>query len=267
MTTLAYDRLGTGQTLVLLHPLGADRGVWRPVLDRLASARDCICFDLPGFGESPPLEGSAHPRELAKAVTSAVSALGIEPGSAHFAGNSLGGWVALESALAGAAATVTAIAPAGLWPAPLAPKPEVAHRLARAVRPIAARLMASPRGRARILGGVVTHPERIPPVDATRLLVSYGSAPGFIAVNRAMRAGVFGALAELTVPVTLAWPDHDRLVSRAKRVPEYVRQVELRDCGHIPMWDDPAAVAEVLLAGSSADAAQVPAAGGRPSSR
>jgi pimeloyl-ACP methyl ester carboxylesterase len=30
-----------------------------------------------------------------------------------------------------------------------------------------------------------------------------------------------------------------------------VRNVELTDCGHIPMWDDPAAVSEALLAGSA----------------
>jgi pimeloyl-ACP methyl ester carboxylesterase len=30
-----------------------------------------------------------------------------------------------------------------------------------------------------------------------------------------------------------------------------VRNVVLSGCGHVPMWDDPEAVAKVLLAGSS----------------
>jgi len=31
-----------------------------------------------------------------------------------------------------------------------------------------------------------------------------------------------------------------------------VRSVTLQGCGHLPMWDDPEQVAEVLLAGSAA---------------
>ena len=50
--SLAYDRAGTGPPLVLLHPLGADRHVWAPVMDRLDAERDVIAVDLPGFGES-----------------------------------------------------------------------------------------------------------------------------------------------------------------------------------------------------------------------
>ena len=43
--------------------------------------------------------------------------LGVE--QPFVAGNSLGGWVALELALAGEARAVCAIAPAGLWSEPL----------------------------------------------------------------------------------------------------------------------------------------------------
>ena len=50
------------------------------------------------------------------------------------------------------------------------------------------------------------------------------------------------------MPVTLAWPEHDRLVSRPRTLPAGVREVALPGCGHIPMWDDPAAVAALIRA-------------------
>jgi pimeloyl-ACP methyl ester carboxylesterase len=110
----------------------------------------------------------------------------------------------------------------------------------------------SPRARALALAGTVAHPERVPPAAAAHLVRAYATAPGFDAVNDAMRAGRFVHLAELRVPVTLAWPEHDRLVGRPRALPPTVRSVTLRGCGHLPTWDDPAQVAELLLAGSVA---------------
>ncbi len=250
---LAYDRSGRGEPLVLLHPLGADRTVWEPVVPLLRPRREVICVDLPGFGESPPLNGGSAPvpRRLSSAVIGLLRGLGIRPGEAHLAGNSLGGWVALEVATAGYAATVTAIAPAGLWPKPLAPKPQVGRRLARLASPALGPLMRSRRARRLVLAGSVAHPERVPPEQAAALVRSYARASGFSAVNRAMRAGTFTLLAEITVPVTLGWPEHDRLVARPPSLPPGIREVTLPDCGHIPMWDDPWAVASVLVQGST----------------
>jgi pimeloyl-ACP methyl ester carboxylesterase len=66
-----------------------------------------------------------------------------------------------------------------------------------------------------------------------------------------MRAGTFTALDRIDVPVTLAWPDHDRLVARPRHLPAAVRSVVLHGCGHLPTWDDPDQVARLLLEGSA----------------
>jgi pimeloyl-ACP methyl ester carboxylesterase len=246
---LALDRVGHGPPLVLLHPLGADRRVWDPVVARLRDHRELIGIDLPGFGESPVLSGVPTPRALAAAVAAQVRALGVE--RAHVAGNSLGGWIALELGLAGAARTVTGIAPAGLWPGPLAPKPVIAHKLAGALMPVIGPLARSRVGRRLLLSSTVAHPAAIPGPDASHLVRAYGSAPGFEAVNDQMRAGVFTGLERIRVPVTLVWPQRDRLVSRPPWLPDNVRNVTLEDAGHVPMWDDPDAVAEILLAATA----------------
>jgi pimeloyl-ACP methyl ester carboxylesterase len=246
-TVLAYDRIGTGPPLVLLHPLGADRHVWQPIVERLSSRRELIAVDLPGFGESSPLDPdlTPTPKALAAAVAGLLHSLGVA--RPQVAGNSLGGWVALELALAGEAQSVTAIAPAGLWPRPLTPKPGVAHNLANRFLPLVGIATSNRLGRRVLLASTIAHPSRITAEGAAQLVRAYALAPGFNAVNDAMRAGAFGGLERIRVPVTLIWPERDRLIARPPWLPDNVRSVVLKDAGHIPMWDAPDKLAELLL--------------------
>jgi pimeloyl-ACP methyl ester carboxylesterase len=248
--TIAYDRTGEGPPIVLAHPLGADRHVWDPLVGPLSAAHDVIALDLPGFGESPPLTGvTPTPRALADAVAGLLRELGIE--RPHAVGNSLGGWVALELGLAGIAGRVTAIAPAGLWRAPLVPKASLAHRLARRLAPLIGPAAATRRGRAVLLSGSVAHPDRVPAADAVHLIRAYARAPGFIAVNDAMRAGTFAALDRVACPVTLIWPEHDGLVERPASLPPQVRSEPLADAGHVPTWDAPTELVRLIVAAES----------------
>jgi pimeloyl-ACP methyl ester carboxylesterase len=243
---IAFDRTGDGPPLVLLHPLGADRRVWDPIVDRLSEVRDVIALDIPGFGESPPLEGSVPtPSALAKAIAEQLVAIGVQ--RPHVAGNSLGGWVALELGLSGYARTVTAIAPAGLWPRPLVPKAGIAQRLARSFLPLIGPVAANPAGRALLLSSAVAHPRRVPRAQAARLVRAYALAPAFNEVNNAMRAGRFEGLERIRCPVTLVWPDRDQLIKRPPWVPDRIKNIVLADSGHMPMWDSPAKLAEILI--------------------
>jgi pimeloyl-ACP methyl ester carboxylesterase len=104
------------------------------------------------------------------------------------------------------------------------------------------------RGRRLLLAGSVAHPERVPPRDAIQLIRAYGRAPAFVAVNDAMRAGTFAELDRIGCPVTLIWPDHDRLVKRPASLPGHVHSVVLDDAGHVPTWDAPEALARLILA-------------------
>jgi pimeloyl-ACP methyl ester carboxylesterase len=249
--SLGYDRDGSGAPLVLIHGLGADRHVWAPVMPALARTRDVIAIDMPGFGETSSLTGDGRPSPaaLAERIAAELTALGID--RPHVAGNSLGGWVALELALLGAVRSVTAIAPAGLWARPLGPKPNVARRIGGALLPLMPALMRSSTGRRLALAGSVGDPDRVPPEDAVQLIRAYVKAPGFTAVNGAMRSGRFERLDDVSVPLLFGWPDRDRLVSRPRRLPEGSRSVTLENCGHIPMWDDPGQVIDLLLDGSA----------------
>jgi pimeloyl-ACP methyl ester carboxylesterase len=246
--TLGLTRDGEGPPLVLLHGLGAHRGIWNPVIAQLRSERDVLAFDLPGFGSSPPLNGPATPARLAQAITDELDRLGIE--KCPVVGNSLGGWIAMEMALADNAENATAIAPAGLWREPLVPKPLIGQKIARFFYPLLPLLTRSAILRRGVLMTQVAHPDRIPRPDVLALLQHFAKAKGLKPANDAMRAANFTRLGDIAAPVTLVWCERDRLIARPRQLPAHVEEAVLPDCGHLPMWDDPIAVAAAILAGA-----------------
>lgn len=85
--SLAYDRTGTGEPLVLLHGLGHRRQAFDAVVPLLVSDREVITVDLPAMGESP-LPAVGDYRTMADMLEKLFGDLGIE--RPHVAGNSLG---------------------------------------------------------------------------------------------------------------------------------------------------------------------------------
>ena len=259
---LNFERSGEGEPIVLLHGIGAELCVWEPVFARLAEHLDVIAVDLPGFGQSPPLPDGVTPTPLAlsQAVARLMDELGIA--SAHLAGNSLGGWLALELGKTERARSVTALCPAGLWGAPLdpagAPARGGAQRAARAARPFLPLLMRSRRVRRLALAHVVADPDLVPRAAATRMVSSYARAAAYDATNAAMRQGHFTGATRIKVPLTVAFGEHDRLIRPVRlRVPG-ARTLVLPGCGHIPMWDRPELVSDLLLETAQTDPRSAP---------
>ncbi|GHG15593.1 hypothetical protein GCM10018777_31700 [Streptomyces albogriseolus] len=107
--TLSYARVGRGEPLLLLHGIGHHRQAWDPVVDILATEREVIAVDLPGFGDSPALpDGLDHDLPT---MTAALGGLceALELDRPHVAGNSLGGLLALEMGRARLVRSVTAL--------------------------------------------------------------------------------------------------------------------------------------------------------------
>ncbi|MFW6090731.1 MAG: alpha/beta fold hydrolase [Actinomycetota bacterium] len=253
---LEYVRTGSGPPLVLLHGIGGRRQVWEPVMDQLSAQYDVIALDLPGFGKSltspPPAEGApAGVAALASHVTEFLASQGIE--RPHAAGNSLGGALALELASAGAAASATALSPAGFATAADRRRAVVlltgirgSTFLPRAVLRVALR---SRPVRALGFGLVVAHPDRLSTERAVGDALAMRRGRGFRPVARALRDYEFAG--EPAVPVTIAWAGEDRILpprqaERAKARLPHARHIQLPGCGHVPMSDDPDAVASVI---------------------
>ena len=65
--TPAYDRIGSGEPLVLLHALGLSRRTWDPVVPALSEHFEVIAVDLAGFGDSELLPAEIEPTPAALA--------------------------------------------------------------------------------------------------------------------------------------------------------------------------------------------------------
>ena len=116
---LAFESSGSGEPLILLHGMGSASTSWNTISPSLREKFQVITFDLPGHGRTDfDPQQLMEPHSLALLIKEQMDALGIE--KAHFAGNSLGGWICLEIAAAFPDRTlsVTGLAPAGLWLVP-----------------------------------------------------------------------------------------------------------------------------------------------------
>jgi pimeloyl-ACP methyl ester carboxylesterase len=252
---IVFERVGGGDPLLLLHGTGGSRQHWRPVVGLLAAEREVLVVDLPGHGASPgPPEGIAHtPIGYAEMLARALDRLGLAV--VDVAGNSVGGWTALELAKLGRARTVVAIGPAGLW-AKRDPWRCVfalwsQHKMGRAFGWAAPPLLRNTAGRALLMGGTVGRPGQMPAEDAIEMAATYARTPGFGKHLAQTRRARFSGGAALDVPVCLAWGEKDRLLPAKARLtgelPDAARQVTLPGCGHLPMWDDPDLVARTIL--------------------
>ncbi|MFH8658757.1 alpha/beta fold hydrolase [Streptomyces afghaniensis] len=257
--TLSYTRQGSGEPLLLLHGIGHHRQVWDPVIPALAAERDVIAVDLPGCGASPALpDGMAHDLPTMNTVLAALcEALDIE--RPHVAGNSLGGLLALDLARAQLVRSVTALSPAGFWNEAerryaftvLMTMRQIAQRMPQSV---VERLARPAIGRTLLTSTIYARPGRRSPEAVVAETLALARAQGFSETLRSGRTVQFTDDIVGT-PVTVAWGNRDRLLIprqgvRAKSVIPRARLVRLPGCGHVPMNDDPALVARVVLDGS-----------------
>lgn len=257
---LAYEVHGSGPTLVLVHGLSHRRQAWDPVLPELTPHRRVVTIDLPGHGDSPPLSPSPSvSHAILDAVDGMLDELAPDEARAHVAGNSLGGWVALQLAGRDRVASATALSPAGFG------NSRFDQLLAKGV-------FRGSRAMARANGTRLPTMLANPVLRTATLVPFFGrpwkvSAESALADARSLMANkvVDPVLVEgfpdedivrTTVPVTIGWGRRDLLLPvyqarRARRCYPDATVVTLPGLGHVPMSDDPARVGMVLLAGSA----------------
>ncbi len=91
---IAYERVGEGPPLVLVHGAAVDSRMWRPQLTALADEFAVVAWDEPGAGRSSDVPADFALADYANCLAALIVALDLGP--AHVAGLSWGGTVALE---------------------------------------------------------------------------------------------------------------------------------------------------------------------------
>jgi pimeloyl-ACP methyl ester carboxylesterase len=252
---------GSGEPLLLLHGFTDTWRAWTPLLDRLQAAHEVLAPTLPGHhgGDDLPPDQELTAEAAADAIEERMDAAGWD--TAHIAGNSFGGWLALELASRGRARSVVALCPAGGWEHD---SRQARHAYAYFIRshyslklltPDLMRAFAArPRLRAFGLRELVAHPERVPPRAALDMMEgARGCSVVVEGIELARREGAFGELTGIDVPVRIAYGERDWLIpwpkayDRLERMLPDAEFVALPDCGHLPMWDDPELVARTIL--------------------
>ncbi|HEY2191852.1 MAG TPA: alpha/beta fold hydrolase [Actinomycetospora sp.] len=250
-------RYGVGEPLVLLHGASMSWRAWRPVLDELERHHDVIALTMNGHRGGDPWPDGVRVGvpELADSVCARLDALGVE--RAHVAGNSLGGWVALELVRRGRALSCVALSPAGTWK-----RPRDLWRLVQVFRLAAElgglhavrRAAVRPRWRHVLLRQVMEHGERVPDHDVEGFFDDLAGATMIGPLLAGARPeDALADFDDLPCPVRVAWAEHDHVVPWARYGAPMLRSVRGADfvrlpgCGHVPMWDDPELVARAVL--------------------
>ncbi len=242
-----------------LHGFTQTGRTWELVLPALERRHDVLAPTLPGHAGGQPVEGEIDGDLLADAVARAMDAAGFE--TAHIAGNSLGGYVALQLAARGRARSVVALAPAGGWAPDDASREQTLawfaqmHAGMKAVAPNADALLATPAGRRQASQVMVENGEHIPRELLAHQLLAVASCRSLAPmVEYAMRAGYPLDAARIGCPVRVVWGTADRILPWPSSAVRYRRDwlphadwVELDGVGHCPQLDVPLETAQLIL--------------------
>ncbi len=261
MTTRAPIHLGSGEPVLLLHPFLISQVVWQKVAPQLADTGRYEVFAPTMAGHNGgPYAGTwlLSSSVLADHVERQLDELGWD--TAHIVGNSLGGWVAFELERRGRARTVTGIAPAGGWTRWTPTKFEVIAKfvsgtpfwaLARWLGPRVLRLPFSRRLATLPISGT---PEGVSQAELEAIIDDAAHCPGAfqLLVKSLLLPGLVD-LAQTAVPAHLVICEKDRVFPgpRSSRyfttyLPAGTRITRLDGLGHIPMFEAPGQITEVI---------------------
>jgi pimeloyl-ACP methyl ester carboxylesterase len=243
--------------LVLIHGTGASLHTWEGWATELARTRRVISFDLPGFGLTGPYpnqaDGDYRDARYVAFTRQLLARLGV--GRAIVAGNSLGGAIAWQLALADPerVAGLVLVDAAGHEVVP--ESVPLGFRLAQL--PVLREGMRWVLPRRAVESSVVNvygNPARVRGETVDRyyeLTLREGNRAALMQRMDQLAPGPVARLAEIRVPTLILWGERDRLIpprwgqAFQQAIPGS-RLVNFPDLGHVPQEENPAATLAAL---------------------
>jgi pimeloyl-ACP methyl ester carboxylesterase len=261
MTERAPIHLGSGEPILLLHPFMMSQNVWKSVAPLIAETGRYEVFapTMPGHNGGAKGPFFLDSGSLADDVERRLDALGWD--TAHIVGNSLGGWVAFELERRGRARTLTGIAPAGGWRHFTPAKFEIVGKFLAGL-PIwlftlafRQHVLKLPITRYLAHLAVSARPENLSDEDLADIIDDVSHCPAYyqLLVKSLTLPGLL-ELAEGSSPTHLVICEKDRVLPHPRftrhfttHLPENTQITHLDNVGHIPMFEAPNRVADLIV--------------------
>ena len=250
---------GEGDALIMLHGSGGHAEAYARNVVPLSDRFRVYSVDMLGHGLTDKPEGDYQATDYAKHIVDFMDAAGIQ--RAHFAGESLGGWVACWVALLypDRVGKIVSVTGTGLEVETDAASLEHYKRGSGLLRQLSQQFVQNPTKenlRAR-LGWLFHNPARDITEELVELRWAIYKLPG--AEAAVLRTGKPGSgpsnpayrltperLREIRAPFLFLWTEFNPSIpaTTARRAHEQMpgsQWVLLKDCAHWPQWEDPAA--------------------------
>ena len=233
-----YKEAGSGEPLILIHTNGASAWQYAEVFPLLLTRFHVLAWDMPGHGDSDPIQRHYSVEDYADALNGFMEALGLP--AAHVSGCSIGGSICVAFASRYPQRTRSTV----IVETPFRTDAEWATNWANVEANF-----GLPTQTEKQMG------ERVAKVDEARITRwnidrNKAGARTMVDVMWAIRGFDVGATAKaIQVPAMILYgkrgptiAGQDRFKAAAPQIPIQV----MEGSGHFPMLDEPAALAEIL---------------------
>ena len=245
--SIRYARRGDGaEVVVLVHGFGGDLDNWLFNIDTLAGKATVYALDLPGHGQSTKTLSEPSLVGLANALTGFMDAVGVD--SAHLVGHSMGGAVALQTAIGAAerVKSLTLISSAGLGSEINGAYIDgfVAAASRRNLKPVVEQLFGDPNLVSRQLLDDLLKYKRLDGVG--EVLSSLARA---LFADGRQATVLVKDLAGMRQPALVIWGANDRIIPSSHAAASGNARVEvIEGAGHMVQMEQAGRVNELILA-------------------